>query len=306
MIVLTGHNIASKEAYAAALQGRIAAMAQAHGLLTRRRWQGVDLVDIVGLVQQAYPEAVSVEGQPGCILRAKDALNLALVLHELATNAAKHGALSVPDGQVRVTWRVEGKADAPRVRFTWSEVGGPAVALPARSGFGLQLIQGALPNAAISIDGVVRGTADSTGRFRIEVANFSSPTCQVTVSDGATSAQAQLAGCTPSAPPPSASPTPTPAPQGATGSISIIPGGNGSGTITSQPAGINCTITGGNGSGTCTAFFPAGSIVRLDARPAADTQFQGWRGLPGCADPSKITVFANTNIACQPGFQLKF
>ena len=166
--------------------------------------------------------------------------------------------------------------------------------------------QGAAPNAAITIDGVVRGTADSTGRFRIEVANFSSPTCQITVSDGTTSAQATLAGCTPSAPSPSPSPTPTPSTQGATGSISIIPGGNGSGSITSQPAGINCTITFGNGSGTCSAFFPPGTVVRLDARPAADSQFQGWRGLPGCADPSKITVFANTNISCQPGFQLKF
>jgi hypothetical protein len=166
--------------------------------------------------------------------------------------------------------------------------------------------QGAVPNAAITIDGVVRGTADSTGGFRIEIANFSSPACRITVSDGTTSAQTTLAGCTPSAPAAPASPTPTPSSQGATGSISIIPGGNGSGSITSQPAGINCTITSGNGSGTCSAFFPAGTVVRLDARPAADTQFQGWRGLPGCADPSKITVFANTNISCQPGFQLKF
>jgi hypothetical protein len=166
--------------------------------------------------------------------------------------------------------------------------------------------QGAVPNTAISIDGVVRGTTDSTGRFRIEATNFSSPTCQITVSDGTTSVQASLTGCTASAPPPSASPTRTPTSQGGTGTVGIVPGGNGSGTITSQPAGISCTITRGNGSGTCTAFFPAGTVVRLDARPAGDTQFQGWRGLPGCFDPSKITVFANTNIACQPGFQLKF
>ena len=99
----------------------------------------------------------------------------------------------------------------------------------------------------------------------------------------------------------------TPPPnQGGTGSLSIIPGGNGSSLVTSDPAGINCTITRGNGSGTCTAFFPAGTVVRLDARPADDSQFQGWRGLPGCSDPSKITIFADTNISCQPGFQLKF
>ena len=89
------------------------------------------------------------------------------------------------------------------------------------------------------------------------------------------------------------------------GSVSIIPGGNGSGVITSQPAGINCTITNGNGSGTCSSFFTAGTVVRLDARPAANSSFQGWRGLPGCGDPSKITVRRGTNINCQPGFTLR-
>jgi hypothetical protein len=89
------------------------------------------------------------------------------------------------------------------------------------------------------------------------------------------------------------------------GSISIVPGGNGSGVITSQPTGINCTITNGNGSGACSAFFPVGTVVRLDARAAAGSQFLGWRGLPGCADPSKITVARGTNITCQPGFGLR-
>ena len=89
------------------------------------------------------------------------------------------------------------------------------------------------------------------------------------------------------------------------GSIAIVPGGNGSGRVTSQPAGIECTITAGNGSGSCSAFFPTGTIVRLDARPAADSSFQGWRGLPGCSDPSKIRVARGTTINCQPGFSLK-
>src|SRR5215204_1567228 len=87
--------------------------------------------------------------------------------------------------------------------------------------------QGAVPNATMTVDGVARGTADSAGRFRIEVTNFSSPTCQVTVSDGATSVQTSLAGCTPTT-----APTPTPT-TGSTGSISIVPGGGGSGTVTS-------------------------------------------------------------------------
>jgi hypothetical protein len=89
------------------------------------------------------------------------------------------------------------------------------------------------------------------------------------------------------------------------GSIAILPGGNGSGRVTSQPAGIDCTITGGNGSGSCSAFFPVGTTVRLDARPAANSSFLGWRGLPGCSDPSKIRVARGTTITCQPGFSLR-
>lgn len=90
------------------------------------------------------------------------------------------------------------------------------------------------------------------------------------------------------------------------GSISILPGGNGSGRVTSQPAGIDCAITLGNGSGACSVFFPVGTVVKLDARAAAGSAFVGWRtGLPGCFDPSKVTVARGTNITCQPGFVLK-
>ena len=90
------------------------------------------------------------------------------------------------------------------------------------------------------------------------------------------------------------------------GSIAILPGGNGSGRVTSQPAGIDCTITLGNGAGACTAFFPVGTVVKLDARPAADSTFVGWRAsLPGCADASKVRVARGTTITCQPGFFLK-
>jgi hypothetical protein len=90
------------------------------------------------------------------------------------------------------------------------------------------------------------------------------------------------------------------------GSLAIVPGGTGSGQITSDPPGIDCTITRGNGSGTCWAFFPAGSSVRLDAHSAADTHLQGWRGLPGCSEPARVTIFADTTIYCQPGLQLTF
>ena len=97
----------------------------------------------------------------------------------------------------------------------------------------------------------------------------------------------------------------TTAQPGATGSISILPGGGGSGRVTSQPAGIDCTIVNGNGdpATTCNAFFPTGTFVKLDARPAAGTSFQGWRGV-GCSK-GEVTVAANVNTTCQVGFQVK-
>ncbi len=155
----------------------------------------------------------------------------------------------------------------------------------------------AAPNRTITVDGVAMGTSDAAGAFRIDRDPFAKPAdCIVDVNDGSASATpASLSGCTTNSTPP----------PGSTGSISIVPGGNGSGRVTSQPAGVNCTITLGNGSGTCTAVFPAGTVVRLDARPADNSKFLGFRGTPGCFDPSKITVAANTTISCQPGFQLR-
>src|SRR5918911_232584 len=88
-------------------------------------------------------------------------------------------------------------------------------------------------------------------------------------------------------------PSTTPPDQTGDGTINIVPGGAGSGHIASQPAGIDCTITHGNGDGTCTASFPAGTVVLLDATAEANSIFEGFRGTPGCTDASKITVVAD-------------
>ena len=173
--------------------------------------------------------------------------------------------------------------------------------LPSRaelSGTRLRIEGTAAPNATITVDGVALGRSDGTGNFKLEADPFTTSDCIVDVNDGSTlPTPVTLSGCTTARPAP---------PPGATGTISIIPGGNGHGRITSQPVGIDCTIAASGVTGPCTAFFAAGTVVRLDAKPAPDSQFQGWRGLPGCADPQKITVFANVNINCQPGFQLRF
>jgi len=166
------------------------------------------------------------------------------------------------------------------------------------NGTQLRLEGSAIPNRTITVDGVAMGTSDPNGNFKIQRDPFTPPAdCIVVVNDGsATATPAFLSGCTQQT---------TTAP-GATGSISILPGGNGSGHITSQPAGIDCTIVNGNAdpATTCNAFFQAGTFVKLDARPAADTQFLGWRGV-GC-QKGEVTVAADVNTVCQVGFQLKF
>lgn len=88
----------------------------------------------------------------------------------------------------------------------------------------------------------------------------------------------------------------------ANGSVSVFPGGTGTGRVVSQPAGVDCLIANGSGSGTCSAFFAVGTVVRLDATPAANSKFVGFAPKPGCIDASKITVARGTDHACQVGF----
>lgn len=87
------------------------------------------------------------------------ALALTLGLHELATNAAKYGALSAPAGRVAITWAVEAGAP-PRLRFRWQEREGPRVLAPTHRGFGSRLIERSL---ALEIDGVVKLDYDAAG-----------------------------------------------------------------------------------------------------------------------------------------------
>ena len=92
---------------------------------------------------------VKSELKGGSVTLAADiATPFGLVLHELATNAAKHGALSVPDGKVSVSWQVEGR-NPQRLRVLWQESNGPAVAKPGRAGFGSILIERGIPDARV-------------------------------------------------------------------------------------------------------------------------------------------------------------
>jgi PAS domain S-box-containing protein len=131
------------QSYARAVEERVLALGRAHTLLSQGRWRGVDLemlanAELAGFLDGRAPGVV-LRG-PAVTLPAGVTQGLAMILHELATNATKHGALSRPGGQVTLTWEVP--AGAPELRLCWTERGGPPVAMPpTRRGFGSRMLE---------------------------------------------------------------------------------------------------------------------------------------------------------------------
>ena len=130
-----------------AFRARLQAMARAHDLLTQESWQRADLAALVssqatvnGAIES---ERVNVSGPP-LMLGGQVALNLALVIHELASNALRHGSLSVPEGQVDVSWQIDDTAIPRIVDLTWREFKGPLVRPPTELGFGAKLVERSL------------------------------------------------------------------------------------------------------------------------------------------------------------------
>jgi two-component sensor histidine kinase len=151
-----------------AFQARLQALAQAHDLLTRGQWQGTSLRELAELTLRPHAggQRVRIEG-PGVALAPGVAVPLHLALHELATNAVKHGALSDGGGSVDLSWRVVGDGATPALRIDWLETGGPSVAPPGRRGFGSRLIERGL---AHELDGEVGLEFDRAGvRCRVTV-----------------------------------------------------------------------------------------------------------------------------------------
>jgi PAS domain S-box-containing protein len=127
--------------YVAAVEGRIKALSHAHMLLSESRWEGADLGRLVTEELDPYrvSDAVSVEG-PETILDPRRAQTLALAVHELATNAAKYGALSSSSGKVKLIW----KDDENGLSIQWLESGGPKVRAPYTQGYGTRVIRASL------------------------------------------------------------------------------------------------------------------------------------------------------------------
>jgi len=124
--------------------GRIHALARAHDQLLQTSWQSADLKTLVEETLSAYGnddgKDKEIDG-PRVRLTPKQGLGIALILHELATNAAKYGALSTSEGRLSVRWQLDGTEAAPAVRLHWRERNGPPVQPNLARGFGTRLIE---------------------------------------------------------------------------------------------------------------------------------------------------------------------
>ncbi|HET6389082.1 HWE histidine kinase domain-containing protein [Hyphomicrobium sp.] len=143
---LSSSNAVSVGSFASALDGRIHAMSAAHDLLRQSSWTGVDLHELVqgalAPFRSRSDNDVVVDGER-VRLTSKFGQSMALVLHELVTNAVKHGSLSQPGGRVAISWQRIVTPDGDKIGFSWQESGGPQVSEPARNGFGLAVIRSA-------------------------------------------------------------------------------------------------------------------------------------------------------------------
>jgi len=174
--------------------GRIQSMANAHALLSRSHWQGVSLAELVrGELAPCVREgSASVDG-PEVLLSAEATQPIAIVLHELVTNASKYGALTTPHGRISVRW--DWDAARERLSLEWIEDDGPRVAAPSQTGYGTGVIRNIIP---YELGGAVDLAFDAGGlRCRIElpskcVRGGTQPTNQLKEGDSAPSPAAAL------------------------------------------------------------------------------------------------------------------
>lgn len=152
----TGRYAPAPADFLAAFGARLMALARSHDVLIGAGWDDAPLRGVLEGALAAYagePGRITIEGMP-VMLAANLVVTVSLAFHELATNAAKHGALSVPGGQVGVTWAVSpAEKGTRRVEVVWRERGGPPVRHPEHRGFGSQLLErGMAPGATVRLD----------------------------------------------------------------------------------------------------------------------------------------------------------
>ena len=143
MVRQTGATAKSVPECVETIDGRLQAMASAHNLLSAAQWEHVDLGELVDRTLAPFAEPGSKRLRAAGLrmeLHAGCAVSMAMILHELATNAAKYGAWSTPAGRVAVHWELLSE-DAENLALTWTEKDGPAAVEPEKAGFGLRFVQ---------------------------------------------------------------------------------------------------------------------------------------------------------------------
>ena len=138
----------SFETFSRSFGSRLHAFAETNDLLVMDNWRGADIRGLVRTqllpFHNAGEDSIVAEG-PDLKLSAKAAQQIGLALHELGTNATKHGALSVAKGIVLINWEIETYGTRQCLRFTWKEIGGPRIEQPQRDGFGKLMITKLVP-----------------------------------------------------------------------------------------------------------------------------------------------------------------
>ncbi|MGE4063016.1 MAG: sensor histidine kinase [Rhodospirillaceae bacterium] len=133
-------NATDPEAARQMFESRILSLSKAHDLLTTANWTGADLREVVDHAIEPFAAARFDVNGPDLHVPPKHALAFSMAIHELATNAVKHGALAVTIGRVKINWSVEND----QISFSWREIGGPPVKTPTRRGFGTRLLERAI------------------------------------------------------------------------------------------------------------------------------------------------------------------
>jgi PAS domain S-box-containing protein len=140
----TARHAGTIEVFLDQFSARLQALAASHDLLVQESWYGASLSELIrsqlGHYLDREGSQVSVEG-PALLLKPEAAQSLSLAIHELATNAAKYGGLSIPTGRVAIQWRLLPASEGEGVEIVWVESGGPSVPAPERRGFGSLVIE---------------------------------------------------------------------------------------------------------------------------------------------------------------------
>jgi len=138
----------SLEEARAGFEARLHALARTHRKLTKSKWTGVSLNEVVRSELEPFAARTRIDGVD-LTLSPQHAQNLSLAVHELATNAVKYGALSRSEGYVDISWGVTANGKGNVLKFQWQERGGPAVVRPERHGFGTSLLNAIFAGARI-------------------------------------------------------------------------------------------------------------------------------------------------------------